>query len=278
MKLSKVGMMANTSPGAIDLALESVRYLDGKLDEMFLEEHILEKARSRADVPSCPHLDPAGQNLDLILVFGGDGTILRAVRCFDNVEIPLCGVNLGRMGFLSQVEPKDLWLSLDLLLKGDFGLSPRMKLDAHLGGEKLGSPLNELLVQGGGIGKIFRANLMIGDLGDLSLEGDGVIISTPTGSTGHSLSGGGAVMVPEMEGILVVPLGALTPSCPLVVPADTILAVNPGDECSLALDGEVVAEAGPGVEIRIAKSDSKVRFVTFDSGLLWRKLRQRIGG
>lgn len=281
MKISKVGMIANDSPRAIDLALESVMFLKDKIGEILVEEHLLLNMAEKNDnvCSSCRSFDPGRDKIDIALVFGGDGTILRAAQSLHGSETPICGVNMGRLGFLSQVEPKDLLTSLKKLVESDYRISRRMKIDAYLGGEKLGSALNELLILGDRIGKIFRANLQLGDpFGDLMLEGDGVIISTPTGSTGHSLSAGGSVIDYHMDAIVVAPLGALTPSRTIVMSAEKEVSVIPGDDCSLAIDGKAVREAHRGTEIRICRSDSRAAFVAFDSDPYWKKLRERIGG
>ncbi len=280
MKITNLGMMANDSPRAIDLALESVAYLKDKVRVILVEDHLLRNllARNKELRTSCKALDPEADEVDMVLVFGGDGTILRAASYFGSLEVPICGVNMGRMGFLSQVEPKDLPNSLKRLVEGDYEVCKRMKLDVYLGAEKLGSALNELLVQGDRMGKMLRGRLRYGSLGDLMFEGDGIVVSTPTGSTGHSLSAGGPVVDFQLDAIIVAPLGALTPARPIVIPADKDVGIFPGSECALAIDGEVVAKASQGAEIRVARSNSKALFAVLDSELFWKKLRQRIGG
>ncbi len=280
MKIKKLGMMANDSPRAVDLAIESVSYLKGKVESMLAEDHLLAAiaARNRKISSSLAGLNPATDLVDLVLVFGGDGTILRTVQCFGDSAVPICGVNMGRTGFLSQVEPRDLLPSLKRLASGKFELVTRMKVEVRLGAEKLGSALNELLVQGTKTGKIFRASVGIQSLGDFMLEGDGVIVSTPTGSTGHSLSAGGPVVDWGLDAMVVAPLGAIRPIRPLVVSPEKEIVIVPGDECCLAMDGRVVGRAGQGNEVRVRRSESKAVFAVLRPDLFWAKLRQRIGG
>jgi len=274
-----VGMMANDSPKAVDLALESARFF--KPDVALLAEEELRRrmmAKTEWARKRVKSFDPSEGHVDLALVFGGDGTILRAARALHGWDVPICGINMGRLGFLSQVEPKDLDTSLTRLVEGRYGLSERMKIDVHLGGQWLGSALNELLIIGKSIGKIFRANIRLGGLGELVMEGDGVIISTPTGSTGHSLSAGGPVVDPGMEALVVTPLGPLTLSRPIIIPATEDVMISPGAPCSLAIDGRVVGEAREGSEITASRSAHKSLFVSFDPDRFLRKLRERIGG
>jgi len=280
MRLTKLGMMANDSPRAVDLALESAAYLKDKVDSILAEDHLLSAmaARNRKVCSSLRTLNPTTDQVDLVLVFGGDGTILRTVQSFGSFAVPVCGINMGRTGFLSQVEPKDLFPSLKRLVSGKFDRISRMKIDVRLGAEKLGSALNELLVQGTRTGKIFRSNVHIDSLGDFMLEGDGVIVSTPTGSTGHSLSAGGPVVDWRLDAMIVAPLGAIRPIRPMVISSDKGIAVLPGDDCCLAMDGRVVASARQGHEVRVCRSESKAVFAVLDSNLFWTKLRQRIGG
>ncbi len=271
--------MANQSSRAQELASEAAIYLKDRVD-ILIEGSLRDRIMAGSGAPDleCEVLSPGEDETDMLLVFGGDGTILRAARSIHPSESPICGVNLGRLGFLSQIEPKDLEPTLDRLISGDFDVSSRMKIDAYLEGELLGSALNELLVIGARIGKIFRCDLSLGFSGELLLEGDGVVVSTPTGSTGHSLSAGGCVVDPESNAIVVAPLGAMEPSRGFVLPAEREVVISPRDECSLALDGVVRAEAGEGSEIIVRRSESRTLFATFGSDRFWRKLRERIGG
>jgi len=280
MKPTKLGMMANDSPRAVDLALESAAYLKDQIGSLLAEDHLLRAmaAKNQKVCSSLRTLNPATDQVDLVLVFGGDGTILRTVQSFGSLSVPVCGINMGRTGFLSQVEPKDLIPALKRLASGKFDVVSRMKVDVRLGAERLGSALNELLVQGTRTGKILRANVHIDSLGDLMLEGDGVIVSTPTGSTGHSLSAGGPVVDCGLNAMIVAPLGAIRPIRPMVISSDREIVVLPGDDCCLAMDGRVVGNAHQGNEVRVCRSESKAVFAVLDSDLFWTKLRQRIGG
>ncbi len=278
MRLQRIGVMSNDLPRAIDLAMESADHLRSKT-EVFLEDQLLRKMAEKDPGVSSRYrvLEPGGA-VDLVLVFGGDGTILRAVRSFGDRETPVFGVNMGRMGFLSQVEPRELRSSLKKLSEGRFELQRRMKIEVQLGAEKLGSALNELLVLGTRVGKVFRANIQIGSLGDLALEADGLVVATPTGSTGHSLSVGGPVVEGGLDALTLAPLGALKPARPVVVSADRGINIMPGEECTLATDGQVVATARQGMEIKVQRSETRAVFAVTDTNLFWRKLRQRIGG
>ena len=265
----KIGLMANPN-------IRNVKETGEQVLKIMGESIIVEDEFARLlGLEGTPIGD---MDIDIMVTIGGDGTILRTVAALDRKDVPIFGVNMGRMGFLSQVEPKDLLDSLDRLMEGDYEICRRMKIDVVLSGEILGSALNEVLIQGDRIGKIFRGGLGIGDLGNLMFEGDGIIISTPTGSTGHSLSTGGSVVDCELDAVIISPLGALTPARPLVISADKEIMINPGGECALAIDGVLVAKAAQGMEIRVSMSESRATFIIFDSDSFWRKLRQRIGG
>jgi NAD+ kinase len=279
MKSLSVGLLANRSPRALDLALESADFLRDRVKTMRVEEDLMASMLERDGTlkPVCLPLE-GGRGLDLALVFGGDGTILRAARILDGTEAPICGINMGRMGFLSQVEPRDLQPSLNRLLDGDYDVCSRMKLDVDLGADRKGAALNELLVQGDRIGKVFRGGVQIGSGGGLSLEGDGLIVATPTGSTGHSLSAGGSVVDCELDAIIVCPLAAMNPVRPIIVAPDKEIVITPSDACTLAIDGMEVSKASQGEEIRVSASDHRALFAVLEPGFFWRKLRQRIGG
>ncbi len=261
------------------MALDSAAFLRGKVRALRVEEELMAAMLKRnGSLRSIFTPLGRGKDLDLALVFGGDGTILRAASILDGIEVPICGVNMGRMGFLSQVEPKDLHPSLKRLLAGDYDICSRMKLEVDLGAERQGSALNELLVQGDLIGKVFRGGVQIGSNGGLSLEGDGLIVATPTGSTGHSLSAGGSVVDCELDAIIVAPLAAMNPVCPIIVSPDKEVVITPSDACTLAIDGMEVSKARQGEEIRVRASDHRAVFAILEPGFFWRKLRQRIGG
>ncbi len=279
MAISSIGIVTNQSPAAYQLAIESIGYLAEKVSEIFVEANLLlDIERRNSDIGQGLRVLDYSRRLDLLLVFGGDGTILRSIRSIGDLQIPVCGINLGRTGFLSQVEPKDLKKALQRLLLGDFEVSRRMKIEIFRGGEKVGSGLNEVLIHGENPGKLFRANIQIGSKVSMILEGDGILVSTPTGSTGHCVSAGGPVVDTSLELMLVVPVCPIRPIRPIVLPPEEEVTVSSTMRSRIAVDGEQVGDAEPGVEISVKRASGAALFATLSDFDFWTKVRQRIGG
>lgn len=163
-----------------------------------------------ADLPVEP-LDRIIDSVEMAIVLGGDGTVLNVSKDLHNVAVPILGINLGTMGFMTSLEPEDAALVVKAA-KGEYRLSRRMKIDVRLlRGEELvytGSALNDAYIHGYGDTIILHAACDGQTI--TSFSGDGIIFSTPTGSTGYSLSAGGPIVEPETENILVTPICAHT--------------------------------------------------------------------
>ena len=162
------------------------------------------------DLPMDP-LERIIDNVEMAVVLGGDGTVLNVSRDLHNVSVPILGINLGTMGFMTSLEPEDAALIVRAA-KGEYRLSRRMKIDVRLlRGEDViytGSALNDAYIHGYGDTIILHAACDGQTI--TSFSGDGIIFSTPTGSTGYSLSAGGPIVEPETENILVTPICAHT--------------------------------------------------------------------
>ena len=139
------------------------------------------------------------------IVLGGDGTMLRAAHWIDSYEVPLLGVNLGTMGFLTEIEESNVFNALDRLIADDFKLEKRMMIEGKVK-DKTYHSLNDIVVTRAGFSRIIGLNVYVnGELLD-TYEADGVIIATPTGSTGYNLSAGGPIVSPKSKAIVVTPI------------------------------------------------------------------------
>ncbi|MBP5332077.1 MAG: NAD(+)/NADH kinase, partial [Lachnospiraceae bacterium] len=156
--------------------------------------------------------DPDG-DYDCCIVLGGDGTIISTSRLLDGRDIPILGINLGHLGFMSSVEKDDIARAVDLLIGGDYLLEARMMITAGImrNGEMLGreyTALNDVVISRLGFSRMISTRAFVNDALVNTYFGDGIIISTPTGSTGYNLSAGGPIVTPEAE------LMVITPICP----------------------------------------------------------------
>ncbi len=187
--------------------------------EPLLEQGLHELAEKGARLA-----DPT--QLDALVTLGGDGTLLRGARFLDGRDIPILGVNLGRLGFLTSCQGSDFEPALRNLAGGDYVAQPRMALSARAidsEGEarKQWRALNDFVLHKGGFARVVRLNVFVDGESIGTSEADGVVISTPTGSTAYSLSAGGPVVVPTVESIVITPISPHTLAIrSLVIPAD----------------------------------------------------------
>lgn len=206
-------------------------------------------------------------DVDFIIVIGGDGTILR-VEHRTRKEIPILGINMGTLGFLTEVEPHETFFALSKLLEGEYYIDERIKLRTFLNGEsRVPDALNEAAVLTGIPGKIIHLRYYIdGGLAD-EIRADGLIISTPTGSTGYAMSAGGPFVDPRLEAVVIAPLAPIALSSrPIIVPASSRIDVRNVElkrEIILAVDGQFYTYLSPETEITVKLSPRRAKFVRF---------------
>jgi len=185
----------------------------------------------------------------MIITLGGDGTLLRLAREIYPAEIPILGVNIGTLGFLAQVSRDAVLEALDRVLAGDFHVRERMLIEVHLlrNGEEIFHEygLNEMVISKEALSRIINLSVSVNDIFTCKYRSDGVIISTPTGSTAHNLSAGGPIVHPEVSAMIMVPICAHTlTNRPLVIPGESSVEVKllkgKGDEGAfLTVDGSI---------------------------------------
>ncbi|WP_297534368.1 NAD(+) kinase [Thermococcus sp.] len=206
-------------------------------------------------------------DVDFIVVIGGDGTILR-VEHKTRKEIPILGVNMGTLGFLTEVEPHETFFALSKLIEGDYYIDERIKLRTFLDGENsVPDALNEVAILTGIPGKIIHLRYYVdGGLAD-EIRADGLIVSTPTGSTGYAMSAGGPFVDPRLNVVVIAPLAPIALSSrPMIIPAESVVDVRnvaTTREIVLAIDGQFYTYLPPETEIHIEKSPRKAKFVRF---------------
>lgn len=220
-------------------------------------------------------------DVDFIVAIGGDGTILR-VEHRTKKEIPILGINMGTLGFLTEVEPHEAFFALSKLIEGDYHIDERIKLRTYLDGENnVPDSLNEVAILTGIPGKIIHLKYYIdGGLAD-EIRADGLIVSTPTGSTGYAMSAGGPFLDPRLEAVVIAPLAPIALSSrPMVVPAGSTVEVKnlaEGRKLILAIDGQFYTQLEPETRIEVKKSPRKAKFVRF-SDEIYPKYTMRLKG
>lgn len=199
----------------------------------------------------------------LLITLGGDGSILRAARAAAGYGTLILGVNLGRMGFLTEAEPDGWQTVLPRVLAGDYWVEERMMLRAQVPTPVQGDALNDVVVGQGVLGRVVRLEVRID--GDLltTYVADALIVATPTGSTAYALAAGGPIMPPQQRNILLVPVAphlSLDRAVVLAEGACVEVTVRGHSPAALTLDGERVAGLTPGETVRIEASPHVARF------------------
>lgn len=215
-------------------------------------------------------LEALGRHCDLAIVIGGDGTLLSAARVLAEQDIPLIGVNLGRLGFLVDISPKEVTKSLDGILDGHYRSEDRLLLEARIerGGRVLHrqTAVNEVVVHRWNTTSMIEIVTFIDGVFLNSQRSDGLIVSTPTGSTAYALSGGGPILYPTLKAIVLVPINphSLT-NRPIVVADDSVveIAFRPSKEfkARLSCDNVSLPDLELDDRIRIAKAPHPVRIL-----------------
>lgn len=224
-------------------------------------------------------------SIDALIALGGDGTLLRVVRAIDRDDLPVLGINLGRLGFLTSATEAELEPSLRALVSGDYVTSARAMLDARVmkahgaeGGRY--TALNDMVIGWGQSTRIVALDVSINDELVTSYRCDGIIVSTPTGSTGHSLSAGGPIIHPDSASLVVNVICPHTLSArPLVIPDDvniTIVVRQSGKELLLSVDGQDEGSLAHGDTIMIRKSPRRFHLVHLKGYSYFSVLRQKL--
>jgi NAD+ kinase len=225
--------------------------------------------------------DPS--RIDALLTLGGDGTMLRGARLVAGRQIPVLGVNLGRLGFLTACAREDMELALERLAAGDYLVQQRMTLEAWTTrhAEPKWRALNDVVLHKGGFARVFTLRASVNGELMSTYAADGVIISSPTGSTGYSLSAGGPIVVPTVESLILTPISPHTLAIrPVVLPphAEVSVQVDVGpDELLVTIDGQVGATFFPGDTLSVRRAERPVLVVTFRDGTFFSRMRRKLG-
>ena len=206
---------------------------------------------------------------DLILSVGGDGTILRTAHVAAPVKIPIIGVNLGRLGFMTELSADEAEEKLPSLLAGEGWIDERAMLEAELpatGQEPPGTfyALNDVVVARGSVARVVYVEASINNQHLATYKADGVIVATATGSTGYSLAAGGPILYPQSRDFLLIPVNPhLSPSYPMVLPPTTSLRLHltTVHQATLNIDGHINLPLSDGAIINIKHSSNTVRFL-----------------
>jgi len=274
-----------TKPGserAAAKAVEVVDYLEARGHELVVDADTAQLAGLGAGTPR----EELPEGTDLAIVLGGDGTLLLGARVFSPNAVPIFGVNMGRLGFLTDTGPEGLFEVLDQVLAGEHTVEERLMLSAEVirpDGTVLGpyEAFNDIVVNKGALAQVIRLETRVDGYFVSSYLADGIIISTPTGSTAYGLAVGGPIIVPTTQVFLVAPICPhMLMNRPLVVPAsatmDIRLAEARGD-VYLTIDGQEGFPLHPGDRIRACRAAHQARLVKVASQDFFSILHTKMG-
>lgn len=268
----------------LEVAERIQKYLQNKGKECLIQEYV-----STESIRSYKYTDPARvpEGVDCVIVLGGDGTVLQASRDLVDRNIPLFGIKLGTLGYLAETDQDGMEAALDKLVVDEYVLEERMLLEGtafHLN-KKLVSDvaLNDIVIARSGRIRVMYFHIYVNDKLLYSYSADGIIVSTPTGSTGYSLSVGGPIVEPSASLIMITPIAAHTLTARSVILSDTakVRVVigernSAAEEADATFDGDTTVKLNVNDYIEISKSDRIVRFVKTNQISFLETLRRKL--
>ncbi|HEU4988924.1 MAG TPA: NAD(+)/NADH kinase [Gemmatimonadaceae bacterium] len=248
--------------------------------EVSFEQELLEEEGAKGGLLE----DPA--SIDALLTLGGDGTLLRGARFLQAHQVPILGVNLGRLGFLTGTPVDQFEASMTRFAAGDYHVETRIALHATVldvsGRERQDwYALNDVVLHKGGFARVVTLRVAADDETIASYAADGVVICTPTGSTAYSLSAGGPILFPTLETLLVTPVSAHALAIrPVVLPAHAVVTVQSEDgpeELLVTVDGQPGTTFATGETLSVRRAPHGIQVVRFPGSSFFTTLRQKLG-
>ena len=280
--MTRVGLVAKPDAAqAQSVILRLMEWLGQREMSVVLEKETAGLVPS-ASVAAAHKSDLPGQ-VDLLIVLGGDGTLLSMARAVGDLGVPILGVNLGGLGFLTATTLDEMLPALETLLAGGMEVEERLMLSASLrrGGQSVGEyiALNDVVITKSAMSRIIDLSVSVGGRHAISYRADGLIIATPTGSTAYNLSAGGPILFPTMDAVVLTPIAPHTLSNrPIVVPgAQRIeVALLIDQEVMLTMDGQVGVPLRERDVVEVQKAAARIRLVRFPQKDFFSVLRTKL--
>lgn len=279
-KMKSIGIIANVkkelTKGVIE---EIIEWADKNGFDFFICEELTllvgheEKSLSRAEL---------GKESDVLISLGGDGTMLASARAVGQHQTPILGINLGGVGFLTEINSNDLCNALNKLKRGDYFIEKRMVLETEVEGiKKLDQyGLNDVVLDKGEVARLFLLHLYLQDEFICSYSADGLIVSTPTGSTAYCLAAGGPIINPRMNAIIVSPICPHTLASRSIVFSENetlkVVVELSSRHAVLTIDGQVAFKLKSGSSVLIRKAKHSVNLVKFRDRSFYDILRTKL--
>ncbi|MED6332345.1 MAG: NAD(+) kinase [Pseudomonadota bacterium] len=270
--------------GVVDSLLRLLAFL-GNQDVDIVLDDVTARLIENPGVNECTR-EELSSRCDLVIVVGGDGSILNVAKFIASDQVPVIGINRGKLGFLTDVLPNEIETNIANVLNGDYSVDKRFLLDVVARRctteHNLGSALNDVVLHPGKAAQMIEFELFIDDKFVYSQESDGLIVSTPTGSTAYSLSAGGPIMHPHLNAVVLVPMYPHSlNSRPIVIDGDSeiklIVAAKESLEPQLSCDGEVLYTAVAGDEFLVTKKTVPLQLIHPPNHSFYQACRSKLG-
>lgn len=260
MDIRRLGIIANSNKEkAVEYASRLAGWLSKRGVTVFVEEEIA--ARMNMAGVSGRNLASA---VDMLVVFGGDGTLLMAARLAMESDVPILGINMGGFGFMTVVNLDEMLDTMEVILGGKYRTSQRMMLSLSVEGTEHPA-LNDVVINRGDLSRMVNLETFVDGKYLSTFKADGLIISTPTGSTAYSLSSGGPIVMPELNSIIINPICPHTlTNRPIVLPPESLIEVvvwTKEGKASVTLDGQDLFILKSGDRVSVRKSKDHINLV-----------------
>ncbi len=254
--------------------------------KLYTEERI-QALWPKGDGGAPPTLNEAPSILDCLITLGGDGTLLRGARLLNGAQTPILGLNLGRVGFLTTAAPDTLDWALDAVVRRAYTTEPRLTLQSTITGKGAKSGrveplvLNDVVVHKGGVARVVRLKVSVDGDEVAQYSADGIIVSTPTGSTAYSMSAGGPIVVPTVDAIVVTAICPHTLAVrPLVLPATAVVTIQPippwSDDVLVSFDGQVGEPIHAGERLEVRRAARPIHLIRLGPESFFKRLRRKL--
>ena len=275
--IERVGFVIKPHAPDIGKILDKlINYFKERKIEYLLEDEAARKLKEKTGISR----EKLPDKVDLVIVLGGDGTLLSIAHLAAQRDVPVLGVNLGSLGFLTEVPLDEMYLTLDSFLGGgEKIISPRRMLEASFKG-RIYYCLNDVVINKGALARMIQCAIWIDDKEIATLRADGLIISTPTGSTAYSLAAGGPIIQPYIPAIIIAPICPHTLSFrPMVISSDSRIKVQllTGEEVYLTLDGQRGDSLAENDEVEVKRSNLELRLISSPKRNYFDLVQEKLG-
>lgn len=284
-EFNNIGLVGRPShAGVVDTLHRLLAFLSGKGLNLFVDDHTAKLIDGHGQ-KQCKR-EELSKFCDLVIVVGGDGSMLNVAKFVAADQVPVIGINRGRLGFLTDILPDEIEEGITAVLEGNYSVDSRFLLDVAIrteaGDQPLGSALNDVVLHPGKAAQMIKFELFIDDKFVYSQESDGLIVATPTGSTAYALSAGGPIMHPSLNAVVLVPMYPHSlGSRPIVVDGDSEIRiiVSPKEKLQpqLSCDGQVLFTASAGDELIVRKKEVPLKLIHPPEHTFYQACRSKLG-